>query len=342
MTLNTFLTAVADSIREKKGTTGKIKALEFPTEILTIQGGTGAGSLKLHTPSISLDSAQGVLTISDTANGAFVDCYELYVNSTKITELTTKTINLSNYIHHIQTIPIKVLAKGEGFENSDFSNVVEWVKINYDGTEGLAYTIKGSGDSAYATCTGIGTATDSEIEIASFYNDIPVTTIAESAFNNNTNITKVVLGVSITTLGGSAFKNCSNLTEIIFNGQIINVGNYCFEGSGLINVNISTKFPIAGRNAFSKCTSLVSIRIKDKADNTSAFDYYYFSGCTNLKRIDLSSFTAIPAKQTNTFSSVTHADLQIKVPVDLFDSWKNSGGWSDVADKIVTEFTNTI
>lgn len=217
MTLNTFLTAIADSIREKKQTTDKIKAIDFPTEISTIQAGTGASSLKLYTPSISLDNAQGVLTITDTANGAFVDAYELYINDELISEVTSKTLNLSNYIKNGGVYTFKVLAKGEGLESSDFSNIVTFaISDTNDGTPGLSYSTNkyGATHTWYSILAGIGTASESDIIVADYFEELPVQQVSSEAFKGNTFITSVICCDTIKKIINSAFKDCTSLKSI--------------------------------------------------------------------------------------------------------------------------------
>ena len=67
-----------------------------------------------------------------------------------------------------------------------------------------------------------------------------------------------------------------------------------------------------------------------------------FGSCSKLKRVDFSSHTSVPTLSKSTAFSSTHANLQIKVPEDLYMTWKAATNWSTIADKIVTEFTNTL
>ena len=49
--------------------------------------------------------------------------------------------------------------------------------------------------------------------------EYPVTVIAPNTFENNTELTSVVIPSSITSIGDAAFKNCSNLTSITVNSE---------------------------------------------------------------------------------------------------------------------------
>lgn len=77
-------------------------------------------------------------------------------------------------------------------------------------TQGLIYRI--SNDGTYASVVGYN-GTSKRIKIASLYNDLPVTTIADGVFENNKNILSIVIPDSVTTIG-DAFAGCTNLISI--------------------------------------------------------------------------------------------------------------------------------
>ena len=89
--------------------------------------GTFVHTVTLFAPSISLYTPQGILKITDD-NGGFAQGYELYANDKLITVLTSKEVNLADYIEHTKTITIKLKAVGENFNPSKYSNSVPWVK----------------------------------------------------------------------------------------------------------------------------------------------------------------------------------------------------------------------
>lgn len=77
-------------------------------------------------------------------------------------------------------------------------------------TEGLEYEL--SGDGTYYTCTGIGTATDTDIVIASEINEIPVTSIDFWAFASCSSLVNAVIPNSVISIGYGAFSGCDSLT----------------------------------------------------------------------------------------------------------------------------------
>ena len=71
-------------------------------------------------------------------------------------------------------------------------------------SEGLKYTL--SSDGTYYSVTGIGTCKDTDIIIPETYKDLPVTTIGDSAFNECTSLTSVVIPDSVASIDFEAFR----------------------------------------------------------------------------------------------------------------------------------------
>ena len=80
------------------------------------------------------------------------------------------------------------------------------------GTSGLEYIL--SDDGKYAICTGIGSATDTEITISSHYNGVVVKEIKSSAFNGQTSIVSLTIPEGVEKIGQKAFRNCKNLGSL--------------------------------------------------------------------------------------------------------------------------------
>ncbi len=81
--------------------------------------------------------------------------------------------------------------------------------------------------------------------------DYPVVMIADGAFQNLTEITKVRLPLSLLTIGKSAFEGCTSLSEIELPEGLTELGDSCFKGcSALDNVNIPKTLLIFGYKVF--------------------------------------------------------------------------------------------
>lgn len=113
---------------------------------------------------------------------------------------------------------------------------------NTSGTPGLSYEL--SSDGSYYICTGLGTATDSDIVIASYIDGIPVTMIGDGAFlyyndPERRSITSCVIPNTITCICSHAFSYQHYLSSLFIPKSVIEVGrsiNY-LESTGSIIMN---------------------------------------------------------------------------------------------------------
>lgn len=120
-------------------------------------------------------------------------------------------------------------------------------------TDGIVYDL--SADGTYAEVIGYsGTAT--KINIASTYNDVPVTKIYNEAFKDSDSITSVVIPDSVTSIGNYAFSHCCSLTSVTIPDSVTSIGSSAFEGcNNLTSVTIGNGVTSIGRYAFSHCNS---------------------------------------------------------------------------------------
>ena len=136
-------------------------------------------------------------------------------------------------------------------------------------TEGLAYAL--SDDGTYYTCTGIGTATDTDIVIASEIDGVPVTSIGYEAFSGCSSLTSVIIPNSITTISDNAFTRCSSLTSMTIGNSVTSIGAYAFYNCvGLTNIIIPNSVTRIGYYAFYRCSSLAEIKFKGTIEQWNA------------------------------------------------------------------------
>lgn len=112
-----------------------------------------------------------------------------------------------------------------------------------------------------AACSGIGTATKTEIVIADNCKGKPVEYVSNSAFKDCTSITSISIPDSVYEIDNSAFYGCTSLTNIRLPGNLRTIGNSVFYG----------------------CTSLTSISLPG---NLRTIENYAFYGCTLLTSIN--------------------------------------------------------
>lgn len=94
-----------------------------------------------------------------------------------------------------------------------------------------------------------------------------VTEIAENAFEDNMNVSSVILPDSIRRIGRAAFAGCENLNEIVFpEFGFVEIEDFAFQHCGITEVNIPESVQEIGENAFC-CQSLR----KFKTQNSGIF-----------------------------------------------------------------------
>lgn len=164
-----------------------------------------------------------------------------------------------------------------------------------------------------------------------------VTAIKQYAFYT-TGLTSIEIPDSVTTIGRYAFWQTNLVNAVIGNGVTL-IDDYAFASCwSLASVVIGESVETIDSRAFHACSSLTSINIPQSVTNIGN---YAFQNCKVLKQVDFSNHTAVPTLGSSVFDG-TSADLQIIVPSNLLDEWKAATNWSNLADKIVTEFTNTL
>ena len=140
-------------------------------------------------------------------------------------------------------------------------------KIN-DGTEGLSYAL--NADKASMSCTGIGTATEQTIHIASMVDGLPVTAIGISAFYNLERLLVVVMPDSVRSIGNNAFGYCINLMKVEIPKGVTSIDTNAFAYcANLMMVEIPSGINIIAANAFFNCTALKAIKFDGTIDEWS-------------------------------------------------------------------------
>ncbi len=127
-----------------------------------------------------------------------------------------------------------------------------------------------------------------------------VTTIADYAFDNSPNITKVTIGKNVKTIGTSAFGNCKTLETVIFEDSDTvqkAIGVYAFNNCpALTEVNFGNAVKSIGDEAFTACKSLESLEFPDSLESIGEGAFSRLSNGTSgsyiesiLKRVKFGS-----------------------------------------------------
>lgn len=151
--------------------------------------------------------------------------------------------------------------------------------------------------------------------------DLKVTAIANSAFQNCSNLTTVTIPNSVTSIGGWSFAK-SGVKSITIPNSVTHIGCYAFSESSLNNITLSDNLTEIKNGTFCAC-SLNSITIPNKV--TCIGDSAFFM-CRNLKsiaipnsvtRIGLMSFTYASLGSVNIPNSVTEIGTMAFAASDL-------------------------
>lgn len=151
-------------------------------------------------------------------------------------------------------------------------------------TSGLLYQ-KIEGKEEYKLI-GLGSGGDIDIVVASKYDKMPVTEIADGAFTNRRYIESVIIPNSVINIGDQTFFGCSGLASVILPENISTIGREVFHGcSRLTNVVIPNRVTTIDDYAFYGCTSLTSLSIPN---SVTTIGYHAFAGCSGLTRLFIS------------------------------------------------------
>lgn len=105
----------------------------------------------------------------------------------------------------------------------------------YDGSVGLKYSISGNATIGYyMTLDGIGTCTDVDIVVASYYNGYPVKVIDNNAFNGQTHIKSIRLSDTVEIISYGAFRGCSSLESLYISASLKRIDSHVFWDCGNI------------------------------------------------------------------------------------------------------------
>ena len=154
-------------------------------------------------------------------------------------------------------------------------------------SEGLEFALN-EDDSAYSVI-GIGTCTDSELIIPGTYQGLPVTSIANNAFQGNTTIVSVTTGSGVVSIGVSAFERCTSLKKMVFSDSFVRIQEYafrnCFALADIIGGKNFKNFPLS---AFYFCSAISNIEFDAENPYYTAID----GSCYNKSGTVLIRYTA--------------------------------------------------
>ena len=150
--------------------------------------------------------------------------------------------------------------------------------------------------------------------------DVPVTAIADKAFNKDSKLTTITIGNNVKTIGKNAFSGCTKLKTVKGGKKVETIKDSAFSGCvKLAALPSFTKLKTIGANAFKGCKALtkVTIGVSVKSIGKNAFN-----GCAALKTITIKS--ALLTKnnvKSGAFKGI-HAKATVKCPKKQLKAYK--------------------
>lgn len=175
--------------------------------------------------------------------------------------------------------------------------------INIDGYvtyNGKRYTVTEIGSSAFKDC----------YRATSFHIPGTVKTIGNYAFyQNNTDLTSVVISEGVKSIGNYAFAKCEQLTSISIPNSVTSLGESAFENcSKLKSINIPNGVTEIGMSTFFGCANLTSITIPN---SVTRIGYGAFCRCVGITSITIpSSVTSIGSDAFRLCENLTTVIIQ--------------------------------
>jgi len=146
---------------------------------------------------------------------------------------------------------------------------------------------------------------------------LPVHFIAPFAFQNQAELTSVVLPEGVRSVGDGAFAGCSLLVSVVMSDTVTNLGAFAFQGCAkLTDLRLGKGLRELGAGCLSFCESLRQVSLP--AGVRSVGDYAFYA-CESLRAV-VAAGTA-PTFGVETFA---HAD-QVKMYVQ-----PGADGWGEV------------
>ena len=137
------------------------------------------------------------------------------------------------------------------------------------------------------------------------YGDVvySVTSIGQSAFQDCTGLTSVVIPNSVTIIGQSAFQGCSGLTSVVIGNRVTSIGYSAFYGCSALtgNLVIPNSVTNISKRAFYGCSALTGeLLIPNSVTTIGELAFYCCSGFTKLIIGD-----SVKIIEDNTFAGCT-------------------------------------
>lgn len=321
--LTNFLTDIADSIREKKGTTEVIKASEFDTEIASIESSGGGEEPTKGIVFTDYDTNGIPTTIKLIGN---VTIHQNMFNGVQNFQFINNRYQYGNVLNSILKIdfskysgtPVATYAENAfAYLGHVYPNNAKGVTlINFPNNLLNSY---------YTYCFKFSNIENDILDIFKRDKAVPIYCFQNAKLPN-----LISIGDDVLTLNQYAFNNAI-IPKLTLPESITTIGNYCFERSTIGINKLPNDLKTIGSNAFLRCENITINKIPDSitALNASTFEYctsittmnlnncttigtYCFRGCTNLETV-----TFVPnTKVINNYSFTDTGLINVNITSD--------------------------
>ena len=171
-------------------------------------------------------------------------------------------------------------------DSAPSSNTNDYIEPTI-GTDGLTYEL--ADDGSFAICTGVGTASATEVVVSSLYEGVLVQEIATSAFSENSSIQTIEIPDGLKKINQKAFFQCSALKTVEISSTVTEIGAQAFRNCPkLESVTIEDNNALTKINlyAFADCSALTSFVIGDNSALTT-ISAYAFNNCKKMTTFEL-------------------------------------------------------
>ena len=286
-----LLTAIADAIREKTGSTDSLTPAQMAEAIAEIPAGGGATEPYMETTIGSNNKVSDVALYGYT----WIPQYLLYMMS-EITKL------------EMVKCPFTMVGREAfSYAGADGKNRIQFV---------LPDTVTSVDVKAFSHChfdfpEGLPDSITSIYQGSFEYSNVAIdhlpagmNSIASEVFRGCESITSMTIHNGITSIGESAFAGCKNLKSITIPDSVTSFGANVFSETGLESFNFPSSITSVPQNFLQRNTGLTALTIPAHITSIGNYAFYWiktledveilgaaslgysaFNGCSNLKTV---------------------------------------------------------
>ena len=355
---STYMTGIANAIRQKNGTQDTYLPSEMPSAINNIPSGN-------IVPNYPLNNGKNNIWILVTETPCTISVYGTITNTVDWGDGTKNTNTSHTYsdtgMYCIQSTDIEgvdytKIINAEYNTGSNYridaKDYLEKIKFNSSSITSIKlnsfYMYRHLKEVNFANITTIGNYAFQYCPNLTSIDLTGITSIGESAFRGNNNsgggylpmgLTSVTIPGTVTTIGQYAFAENNNLISATINEGVTQLPSYLFSRcKGLTTVSLPSTLTTIQNNVFHSCIVLTTLTIPANVTSIGNQAFYFGSSEAIIRTYHFLSTTP-PTLGTNVFNNIKAGTI-IYVPAESVETYKTATGWSNYASYIQAEPSN--